>query len=77
MNTKVTIAAGVHDMPTLQDGDREELGEPDEARDHAAALVAEARGDEAGMQAIGGDPRAMQAAGEFAREKNVAKLGAT
>jgi hypothetical protein len=39
-------------------------------------LVAEARGDEAGMQAIGGDPRAMQAAGEFAREKNVAELRA-
>jgi len=49
-------------------GNREELGEPNEARNHAAALVAEARGDEAGMQAIGGDPRAMQAAGEFARE---------
>jgi hypothetical protein len=39
-------------------------------------LVAEASGDEAGMQAIGGDPRAMQSADEFAREKNVAKLGA-
>jgi hypothetical protein len=42
----------------------------------AAALIADAGGDETGVQAIGGEPRAMQAAGEFAGEKNVAKLGA-
>ena len=53
-----------------------ELGEPCEARDRAAALIADAGRDETGMQAVGGDPRALQAAGEFAREENVAKLGA-
>ena len=50
-------------------GDCEELGEPNEARDHTAALVAEARGDETGMQAIGGDPSTKQPVGEFARKE--------
>jgi hypothetical protein len=49
-------------------GNCEELGEPNEVRDHAAALITDAGRDETGMQAIGGDPRALQAAGEFARE---------
>jgi len=46
--------------------------EKEEARDHAAALVADAGGDKAGMEAIGGDPRPLQPASKFAREKNVA-----
>jgi hypothetical protein len=48
-------------------GNCKELGEPCEARDRAAALIADAGRDEAGMQAIGGDPRAMQASVATAR----------
>jgi hypothetical protein len=33
-------------------------------------------GDETGVEAIGGDPLSLQPASKFAREKNVAKLGA-
>ena len=55
---------------------REKLGDPDQARDQATALVGKSCGDETGMQAIGGDPSTKQPVGEFARKKNVAKLGA-
>src|SRR5208282_1265802 len=57
-------------------GDREVNSKTEKTRDQAAALIAEAGGDETWMQAIGGNARAMQAAGELAREQNVAKLGA-
>jgi hypothetical protein len=53
-------------------GDRQKLGETYKARDQAAALIAEACGDESRMQAISGHARVMKAAGEFTREENVA-----
>jgi hypothetical protein len=46
-------------------------------RESTPPLWSPKRVAEAGPQAIGGNARAMQAAGEFAREKNVAKLGAS
>ena len=51
---------------------REKLGEPNEARDQGAALVAETSSDEPRMQAIRNDARAMQAASELTREQDVA-----
>ncbi len=53
---------------------REELGEADNPGDQAAAFIAKARGDEAGVQAIRCHRAAAQAAGEFSREQDVAKL---
>src|SRR5262249_22186529 len=58
-------------------GNRKALGEPCEARNQAAALIADAGGGEAGMEAIGGNSRSLQLASQVAGEKNVAKLGAT
>jgi hypothetical protein len=64
-NLVITITSGIGS-----------LGEPCETRDHAAAFIADAGGDESRMEAIGGDPCIKQPASVFAREKNVAKLRA-
>jgi hypothetical protein len=53
-------------------GNRKELGKPCKARDHAAALVADAGGDKAGKRQLAVTPRPLQPASKFAREKNVA-----
>src|SRR5271163_4146310 len=57
-------------------GDREPFGERDQPTEPPAGLVAEPRGDEAGVQAIGDDARPGEPPREFAREKNVGELRA-
>ena len=44
------------------------LGQPEQVRNWAAALITKACRDETGMQAIRGDARAMQPAGELSRK---------
>src|SRR5438093_3123915 len=61
---------------SLLGGDGEQLGDPDDVGEHAAALVTEAGGDEPGMQAVGGDPGAGQTMCELARVQDVAQLRA-
>ena len=52
----------------MRDGSKRACGEPHHVRDQAAALIAEARGDEARMEAIRGNAGPVQAARELARE---------
>ncbi len=51
------------------------LGDSDQPLHDAARLIAEAGGDKAGMQAIGGDAGAGDAPRQFAGEQNIAELG--
>src|SRR5262245_61774495 len=47
---------------------RKKLSEPEQVRNRAPALVTKACSDETGMQAICGDARAVQPAGELTRK---------
>ena len=47
---------------------RKKLGEPEQVRNRAPAFVTKACSDETGVQAICGDARAVQPAGEFTRK---------
>src|SRR5262245_12200790 len=48
----------------------------DSKRGHrdALAFIGKARRDESGMQAVGGDPRALELSRQFASEKNIVEL---
>ena len=56
---------------------RKKLGEPEQVRNRAPALITKACRDETGMQAICGDARAVQPPGELTRKQDVAQFRAT